>query len=213
METKLLLLKCPECDAELSVKDNLDMFYCTHCGRKIILDDEKRREALLSREKMEHETRLHTWKLNQQAAIRREELQHEAREKQKSRDTMWKIVILVIVLIFIPTAIVLAAKYTGFGYYINRAEKFIDSQMGLAQVPGTSESYVDKPVRDARISLENAGFTDIEEQPAKDLFLGILKKEGDVAHISINGETDFKSGAKFPKTAKVIIYYHSYREE
>jgi len=35
---KLVQMKCPNCDADLSVDDGIESFYCQYCGTKIILD-------------------------------------------------------------------------------------------------------------------------------------------------------------------------------
>ena len=35
---KMFELKCPYCGADLEVKDDLDTFFCIHCGGQIIMD-------------------------------------------------------------------------------------------------------------------------------------------------------------------------------
>ena len=37
---KLVSLKCPECGAALSVENDMKRCFCTHCGTKLIIDEE-----------------------------------------------------------------------------------------------------------------------------------------------------------------------------
>lgn len=34
---EIIQLRCPNCNAELSIENNIDTFYCKYCGTKILL--------------------------------------------------------------------------------------------------------------------------------------------------------------------------------
>ena len=54
---KMMRLRCPHCDANLETKDGLDIFYCTYCGGKIMLEGMSKQayKARVSFKQMEHE--------------------------------------------------------------------------------------------------------------------------------------------------------------
>ena len=39
MEAKLISLKCPNCHADVHIKDGSKIVYCEHCGAGLMLDD------------------------------------------------------------------------------------------------------------------------------------------------------------------------------
>ena len=41
MSIELISIKCPECGATLSIEENREQAYCTYCGTKILLHNEK----------------------------------------------------------------------------------------------------------------------------------------------------------------------------
>ncbi len=57
--------------------------------------------------------------------------------------------------------------------------------------------------------FEDAGFESVEVEPARDLILGVLHKEGTVATISIGGNRKFASDEEFEVCDTVLIRYHS----
>ena len=58
-----------------------------------------------------------------------------------------------------------------------------------------------------------SGFVNVKAVPLGDLNLFTAKKNNSVKEITINGDSDFEDGDVFPKTANVIIIYHSFRQE
>lgn len=40
MAVKMVALKCPQCGADLEVKEGRQIMYCMYCGAKIVLDNE-----------------------------------------------------------------------------------------------------------------------------------------------------------------------------
>lgn len=66
---------------------------------------------------------------------------------------------------------------------------------------------------DAVEVLLDAGFEDIELFEDDDLIFGLLKQEGEVGKVSINGKTSFEKYEYFPKDAKIKITYHTFKPE
>ena len=42
----MIQLKCPNCNADLNVENNLDSFYCQYCGTKILLQGQNKAAVL-----------------------------------------------------------------------------------------------------------------------------------------------------------------------
>lgn len=43
---KLKVLKCPECRANIEIEEGRNSCFCTYCGCKIILDEEKQETTI-----------------------------------------------------------------------------------------------------------------------------------------------------------------------
>lgn len=56
------------------------------------------------------------------------------------------------------------------------------------------------------------GFSNIKSKPKEDLILGWLNKEGETDSVTINNKK-FQKGDIVPQDARVVIIYHSYKEE
>lgn len=75
-------------------------------------------------------------------------------------------------------------------------------------VPKTNTDYdVYTDYSKVEKELTDLGFTNIETVAQYDIFWGITER-GEVASVSINGTTDYKSGDKFEKDTPIIITYH-----
>lgn len=55
-----------------------------------------------------------------------------------------------------------------------------------------------------------AGFINIRCEAVEDLVLGILSKEGQIAQVLINGQSEYKDYDMFPYDAEIVIKYHSF---
>jgi len=80
--------------------------------------------------------------------------------------------------------------------------------LGTIIITTSENSLKDENYKIAIKKLEDMGFKNIKTEKVKDLKLGILKSEGDVKEVTINGENNFKKDDQFDKNAKVKIYYH-----
>ena len=63
---------------------------------------------------------------------------------------------------------------------------------------------------DLEKQLRDAGFVNITLEPKYDLLKGIIRKEGRVKSISINGDSSFKADTSYRPDAEIIIIYHTF---
>ena len=92
-------------------------------------------------------------------------------------------------------------------YEAETLEEVAAAHPGQLRVPESSKRCIGRNFRDIITSFENAGFTKIltEEQvkTKKDWFA----KEGSIARISINGQTQFDKGEWFDEKSVIRITY------
>lgn len=60
--------------------------------------------------------------------------------------------------------------------------------------------------------IKEAGFTNYEAVPVKDIYEGSDKKIGEVEQVIINGQSRFDANTMFPYKSRIIISYHAKRE-
>lgn len=80
-------------------------------------------------------------------------------------------------------------------------------------MPTSSSDLEGEDYNDVMTRLEAAGFAEIETTAIADLVTGWLTKDGEVDQVSVNGETEFEVGSRFPKDAKIVITYHTFPEQ
>lgn len=71
------------------------------------------------------------------------------------------------------------------------------------------EQKIGKHVGTVEAEMRAKGFSDILLKPAGGLFLGLLKKKGQVSGVSIAGNSEFAEGDIYKKADTVIIEYYS----
>ncbi len=79
------------------------------------------------------------------------------------------------------------------------------------KLPYDSKHYRKKHYREVSRELHKLGFTEIYEQPVRDLITGWLVKDGTVANIRINKKTQFPKGARVKYNTRIVVEYHTFR--
>lgn len=74
------------------------------------------------------------------------------------------------------------------------------------------DDLVGNHVEYAAERIKEAGFTNYEAVPIKDIYEESNKKSGEVEQVVINGQTCFDANTTFPYKAQIIISYHVKRE-
>lgn len=195
---KTVKLVCPSCSAEMEVDEEKLLLYCPYCGKKLQMDfphiDEvfkekektKRSKERTERVRMEHEYRERT----------RQQEYEQARENEKAG---WK----VLIILFLLSGLLFVGAEVG--NMVHRANGEVK-----APISGTEESLKDLDYEDARLLFISEGLEYVQLVNKHDLIVGLLKREGKVESISINGETNFSKGSWFPPDAIVKITYHGF---
>lgn len=82
------------------------------------------------------------------------------------------------------------------------------------RMPFSSRDLNNKTYYDARIMLQDAGFSNIEIIAREDLWDGFLHNDqgniGKVAQVTIDGDERFNENDSYHKAAKIRIWYHDY---
>lgn len=84
---------------------------------------------------------------------------------------------------------------------------------GQLRTPNSSKYYLGRVYTEVVEELENAGFTNVETVEQQKDKKGLLSKNGGIAIISINGQTQFAKGEWFDKKATIQITYYTYADK
>lgn len=84
------------------------------------------------------------------------------------------------------------------------------SNDGRIRVPKSASECKDKDYLDVKALFESAGFTNVSVNAIEDLVTGWITKDGAVERVSINGDDNFGSLAKFDPSAEVVVTYHTF---
>ena len=214
MGTKLVSMKCPECNAALNVEEGRKQIFCSYCGTKIIIDNDNEYvyrhidEAKIKRVETEQLLRL-----------REMELEEKERDRSRKSKRISYIVAGVLFLVglltftivpgfvglFMVIAGALIAEFTFLGGQKNkRVIRSNEVQITEEMCDCEGKNY------NSAVALYQAmGFINVKAIPLCDLNFLTSRKNGRVDEITINGNDDFDEGDIFLKTDRVTITYHS----
>lgn len=96
-------------------------------------------------------------------------------------------------------------------YYEPETEDEINAaHPGQLRIPNSSKYYLGRVYTEVVEELQKASFTEIITEEQLKSKKGLLSKNGGVAIISVNGQTQFSKGEWFDKKAIIHITYHTY---
>ena len=98
-------------------------------------------------------------------------------------------------------------------YEAETEEEVIAAHPGQLRVPNASKYYLGRVYTEAIEELKSAGFVLIDAEERVKEKKSILGKNGGVAAISINGQSQFEKGEWFAEQANVRIVYNIYPEK
>lgn len=81
----------------------------------------------------------------------------------------------------------------------------------LLKFPNNWGPYTEMDYRDVYNSLERIGFTNVRLTNLRDIKIGLLKRDGSIHEIIVNGETIISGGRKYPADIPIEIVYHGRR--
>ena len=73
-----------------------------------------------------------------------------------------------------------------------------------------ASELVDQNYRNVYAQIVDKGFTNVTLLPSKDLVTGVIKKNGSVESVSINGDTSFTDSTYAYEDADIVIKYHQF---
>lgn len=207
----MLKMNCPNCGAHLTYEDWQKDIVCSYCDSHVLIDDGKN----------------HTVHIVDDTEMIRMQMERERAEKQRMDDLQKKKKkrILVGIWIGVSTLFILLgvagiAAESGIalcfflgigsivgGIWFHRDRK--GAAQGKIRIPLDLGNYSDKHYKEVEASFRGLGFNNIQTIPLGDVVLGLVKKNGYVAGVTVAGKDNY-SGFRFFPTAPVIIKYHSY---
>lgn len=186
---KLRKFDCPYCGGTIdSDIEGRDFLFCSYCGQRIQLDDEKVEVTLNKNININKNTH---YRYTDDAEI------IKAKNNDKENKRGW-IALIVCVIIAVGIPFGMLAKFD--------IEKEIAQKNGKVSA-GFYRDLIDKDYKTVKAHFESAGFTNIELIDLDDAGI-IVWNDGKVETISVAGDTNFESSDWFEPDVKVVISYH-----
>lgn len=195
---KLQKLNCPNCDAHLNMEltKESNYIFCPYCGQQFHIDNGKR-EYTVNKNININKNINHTKRKIDETEI--EKAKASAKEMKNAS----------ILIAFLFTLMIGCFGISVlFGELENRkAERAIQEaeQQGKLKI-GAPSDFKGQNYEAVIAQLKALGFDNIETIDLDDA--GLFTKDGSVASISINGDSNFTKEDYFFTTYKIIITYH-----
>ena len=204
-------MTCPHCGATIDVDADNKPMYCNYCGSRIYIDNGVKKFEInknidinknieVNKDIKYHKTYVDEAKIKKiesKERIRLEELAYKEREDRRNNNVF-----------FICIGFLFLIMIVCFGLAEGSEQKNKPKEDEI-EVPFSAEELEGKNYEVVISDLENAGFTNVKEKQIKDIVVGLVKKDGEVEQVSVNGDSDFTSGTIFPDDAKVVVVYHT----
>lgn len=84
---------------------------------------------------------------------------------------------------------------------------------GKIHMPFGANDYDDINYQEIVSQLEEAGFTNVREEPLGDLVTGWLNDEGEVDEVSVDGDTVFSTDSRYLPDVEIVVSYHTFPGE
>ena len=187
---------CPQCNANFQEDDNKKSTFCMYCGAQIFLVDSTQRSETINR-------------TIDEARIKEAELALErlkVQDKQSTQDRKTVKIVIAGVAAVIGICITIAVLY-----FLNIGElrDTVDYENYDRKeiCAGSNKEYEGRNYEDVMDELKALGFKNVQAKSLHDSIL-IIRPEGTVGSVSIDGKTEFSSEDTFDKHATVLIRYH-----
>ncbi len=224
----LVPAKCTQCGANLKVNPEIKTAKCKFCGTSFLVDEGIKNLDIenLNVKNAENITVNKKIKINKKGTLesvlshyenkKRMEMEERERERkereakaERIRKGGFKALILENMNVVVPLLLfIISLSFLMMLSSKDHSEK--TSKPNAIEMPLSSSEIIGADLDYVKNELEYAGFKNIKSIPMKDLSLGILKKEGEIEKINVDGSKIFSSGEKFDKNSKIIISYHSF---
>ncbi len=193
-------INCQNCHESFDL--NLDdmQHFCPYCGSKLLFDSNQIKHIYSRKEKSSYIEE--KFRCEQEKTKRTQlELAYQERKETQDREIYLKI---------LTGCAAIMLFFIGLLFSMERKELREHRINNELQLTVSSEELVNKNYQDVAQIFRSAGFENIELIQKDDLWLGILKKDGTVESVSINGDSLFESGEWVSSDAIIKITYHSF---
>ncbi len=214
---RFISVKCPECGAALQFEEGRTTVFCSYCGANILMhnDNEYIYRSIDEAEIKQAENDL---------LYKMKELELEEKEEEHQRKLTQILILLAVGILFLGIIMIKTGSDTlgeiflfadfmvgtyGLGFWAeNRKNKF-RHRPGYVKVPEKFSGLSSMHYMEAESALQGSGFTNIKVINLGDLLIGIFKKQGSVASVTISGEV-IRPDEWYPHDAPIVISYHGF---
>lgn len=216
--------KCQNCHADLEVDLEHLQATCPYCGKKLILEFdvdrflENKEETIREKERLKEESiqkekayKFYERAKKAEAKQRREELKYEDRKDRRAQTTSSDRTFIIMLIIFVLILLIVTVSEHLGVFMRDRAHQDKD----MIKITVSSEEIKDEKYNYQEVQeiFVSAGFTNIELEKDEDVKIGLLRKEGVVKKVTINGEKSFDDGSWWPRDSRVVITYHAKKDK
>ena len=228
---KLVKVECPNCHASVDFDlDNLKTT-CPYCDSNLIVDfdadrylenkeetireNNRLKESTIQKEQaykyLERTKKADIRRQKQAAKQRKAELKYEDRKNRRASISPDDRSFLIIFL----SMMLMAAVCFGVGLLSDFSQNLAHHEQEDIQLPVSSEQIKEEKYtyQEVQEIFETAGFNNIVLEKDEDVKIGVLKKEGLVKKVTVNGEKKFDKGSWRAKDARIVITYHAKKEK
>lgn len=78
------------------------------------------------------------------------------------------------------------------------------------KIPSSAGVYKGQDYQEVIASLEKTGFTNVSTEVLDDLVTGWMTKDGEVEHVSVDGEIKYNPDARYAADVKIVVTYHTF---
>ena len=189
-------IKCSNCGATVDMDFDNMFTYCPYCQSKLMIDIENMEKIIAEREA--------TKRAQEETKQKKIEFDYKNKENKRSILNNNLPIILAFAIFFLLAGLLYVPDYFPSDFFSRKSHiENNDIQLNVASYELKGKNY-----RDVSDIMTKAGFTDVRLNEDKSFFKGLVKDDGEVESVSIDGKDYFKESTWFSRDAVVVITYY-----
>ena len=221
MTVNMISIRCPECGADLDFEEGRKQMFCSYCGSKIMIDKDNEfdyrytdvaavkranTDEIVKLKKIEIGKRVADFKLKMAIVLSIVGvivtiIGFLLGTMSGDEQSLWFFLGFLGLLVCVAAVLLWISFFKSLDEAVDYGDKI--------KIPDLA-NYQQKSYLAMQAMFEEAGFTNITCVPLHDLKLGLLKREGSIDSIMINGESAPLTRKRYSPDVSVIINYHSH---